>query len=149
MTKIQEDILLIYNSLTDFSRNTLLAPTQLPIKIDYSESLNSLTFEQQGLKVSIPVLNFYCKNLKFLHTTYLTPRGYDSLMDSLSRIIDSGVLLHDRVCLSPIRYGFEIYDTNSHTQYQKEGPQLIGRVEFVSGNSWIFKKLTKLRYERI
>lgn len=149
MTRIQEDILLIYNSLTDFSKNTLLAPTKLPIKVGYSESLNSLTFEQQGLKVSIPVLNYYCKDLRFLYDTFLIPEDYDYLMDSLTRVIESGVLLHDRVCLSPKKYGFEIYDSNSHTQYIKEGPQLIGRMEFVSGNSWLFRKLTKLKYERI
>ena len=148
MVRLQDDILLIYNSLTDFSETTLLSPIKLPIKVKYSESLNSLTFEQRGRKVSIPVLNYYCKNLKFLDT-YLIPEDYDYLMGTLSRIIESGVLLHDRVCLSPINYGFEIYDTNSYTQYQKEGPQLIGEVKFISKNSWLFKKLTKLKYERI
>lgn len=149
MTRLQDDLLLVYNSLTDFSRTTLLAPTQLPIKVEYSDSLNSLTFEQQGLKVSLPTLNYYCKNLRTLEDTYLTPADYDLLMDSLSRIIESGVLLHDRVCLSPVRYGFEVYDTNSHTQYLKEGPQLIGKVRFVSGTSWLFKKLIRLKYERL
>lgn len=148
MVRLQDDILLIYNSLTDFSETTLLSPIKLPIKVKYSESLNSLTFEQRGRKVSIPVLNYYCKNLKFLDT-YLISEDYDYLMGTLSRIIESGVLLHDRVCLSPINYGFEIYDTNSYTQYQKEGPQLIGEVKFISKNSWLFKKLTKLKYERI
>lgn len=149
MTRLQEDILLVYNSLTDFSKNTLLAPIQWPIKVSFSESLNSLTFEQKGLKVSIPILNYYCKDLRFLHDTYLKPEDYDYLMDTLSRVIESGVLIHDRVCLSPVRYGFEVYETKSHTQYLKEGPQLIGKIRFVSGNSWLFKKLIHLKYERI
>lgn len=149
MVRTQDDILQIYNSLTDFSKNTLLSPVQLPIKIEFSESLNSLTFEQQGMKVSIPVLNFYCKNLKYLHETYLLPRDYDYLMDSLSRIIESGVLLENRVCISPVDYGFEVYNTKPQTALLKEGPQLIGRLKFVSGVSWIFRKITKLKYERI
>ena len=149
MARFQDDILVIYNSLTDFSETTLLSPERLPIVVRFSESLNSLTFEQKGRKISIPVLNYYCKNLKFLKNTYLLPDDYDYLMGTLSRIIESGVLLHDRVCLSPIRYGFEVYDTNSRTQYLKEGPQLIGRVVFASGNSWLFRKLIHLKYERI
>lgn len=149
MIRLQDDVLLIYNSLTDFSKNTLLAPKLLPVKVGYSESSNSLTFEQQGLKVSLPVLNYFCKNLKSLKETYLLPEDYDILMDTLSRVIESGVLIHDRVCVSPIKYGFEIYETKNNTQLLKDGPQLIGRFEFVSGNSWIFKKLIKLKYERI
>lgn len=149
MNRLQDDILLIYNSLTDFSRNTLLAPIQLPIKVDYSGSLNSLSFEQPGLKVSIPTLNYYCKGLKLLKDTYLTPKGYIYLMENLSRIIESGVLLHERVCVNPIKFGFEVYETKAQTQFLKNGPQLLGVFKFVSGNSWMFKKITKLMYERI
>lgn len=149
MTRLQDDILQIYNTLTDFSKNTLLAPIQLPIKVGYSDSLNSLTFEQRGLKVTLPILNYYCKDLKNLQDTYLIPKDYDFLMDSLTRMIESGALLHDRVCLSPERFGFKIFDTTPITTLLREGPQLISEVRFVSGNSWLFRKLIKLRYERI
>lgn len=148
MVRLQDDILLIYNSLTDFSETTLLAPIKLPIRVRYSESSNSLSFEQRGLKVSIPVLNYYCKNLRFLDT-YLVPEDYDYLMETLSRIIESGVLLHDRVCLAPVKYGFEVYDTSPQTLLLKEGPQLIGEAKFISGNSWLFKKIIKFKYEGI
>lgn len=149
MTKLQEDIIDIYNTLADFSKDTLLAPVQLPIRVGYSESLNSLTFEQRGRKVSIPVLNYYCKNLKLIKETYLIPADYDLLMGSLTRIIDSGSLLNDRVCISPVKYGFEVFETKPTFQLVKEGPQMIGKVRFISGNSWLFKKLIKLRYERV
>lgn len=149
MIRLQEDLINVYNSLTEFSNGTLLGPSPLPIRVGYSDSLNSLCFEQRGLKVSINVLNYYCKDLRNLHDTYLTPEDYDYLMDTLSRIIGSGSLLHDRVCLGPEKYGFSVYDVTPGIQNLKEGPQLIGRVKFVSGNSWLFKKLIKYRYERI
>ena len=81
MIRLQDDIIEIYNLLTDFSSNTL---SGLPIKVEYSESLNSLCFEQKGLKVAISVLNYYCENLKYLKETYLLPGDYDFLMSSLS-----------------------------------------------------------------
>lgn len=149
MVRLQDDILQIYNTLTDFSKNTLLAPHQLPIKVEFSDSLNSLTFEQLGLKVALPVLNYYCLGLKNLTKTYLLPKDYDSLMDSMMRVIESGALIHDRVCLSPKNYGFQILDTPQTTILLKEGPQLVADIKFVSGTSWLFKKLTKLKYERI
>lgn len=149
MTRLQDDIIYIYNTLTDFSRNTLLRPRQLPIRVSFSESLNSLCFEQRGLKVSLPVLNYYCLSLKFLKNTYLLPSDYDKMMDSFSQVISSGSLLHDRVCLAPEEYGFSIYDTPNRTVTLKEGPQLLCRIRLVSGNSWLFKKITTLKYERI
>ena len=147
MTRLQDDLLGVYNSLTDFSMNTLTNPTHLPIRVDYSESLNSLCFEQKGTKIAISVLNYYCENLKELKETYLFPEDYDHLMYSLSWVINSGHLLHDRVCLSPEKYGFKIYET-SPASY-KNGPQLLASVKFVSGNSWLFKRVTKYKYKNI
>lgn len=145
MIRLQDDIIEIYNLLTDFSSNTL---SGLPIKVEYSESLNSLCFEQKGLKVAISVLNYYCENLKYLKETYLLPGDYDFLMSSLSKVIESGVLLHDRVCLAPIEFGFKVYETPSQTTRLKDGPQLLGIFKFISGNSWLFKKVTKHKYKK-
>lgn len=145
MTRLQDDILGVYNSLTDFSNNTLSGPVQLPIKVEYSESLNALCFEQKGLKVAVSSLNYYCENLKNLKETYLLPEDYDRLMGSLSGIIGSGILLHDRVCLSPSRFGFRLYETQLGAL--KEGPQFLVDIKFVSGNSWLFKKIIKLKYK--
>jgi hypothetical protein len=149
MVRLQDDILGIYNSLTDFSANTLLGPINLPIRVSYSESLNSLCFEQKGLKVAISVLNYYCKGLKNLKETYLYPEDYDKLMSALSGLIGSGVLLHDRVCLAPEVYGFSIYETTAQTALLKDGPQLLTTFRFVSGNSWFFKKVTQFKYKNL
>lgn len=149
MVRLQDDILGVYNSLTDFSTNTLLGPVNLPIKVGFSESLNALCFEQKGLKVAISVLNYYCRELKNLKETYLLPEDYDRLMSSLSGIIGSGVLLHDRVCLAPEKYGFSIYETTPQTKLLKEGPQLLMSTKFTSGNSWLFKKVTQFKYRNL
>lgn len=149
MIRLQDDILSIYNSLTDFSSNTLLGPIKYPIKVYYSESLNSLCFEQKGLKVAISVLNYYCRDLLNLKESYLSPGDYDSMMSALSGLIGSGVLIHDRVCVAPVKYGFEIYETPSKTATLKEGPQFVASVKFVSGNSWLFKKCIKYKYKNL
>lgn len=146
MIRLQDDILEIYNLLTDFSSNTL---SGLPIKVEYSDSLNSICFEQKGLKVAISVLNYYCESLKNLKKTYLLPEDYDILMSSLSRLIESGVLLHDRVCLAPRKFGFRIYETPNQTKTLKDGPQLLSDFRFVSGNSWLFKKVIKFKYRKL
>ena len=147
MTRLQDDVLSIYNSLTEFSKETLLNPVHLPIKVSYSESLNSLCFEQRGYKVAVNPLNYYCENLKDLKETYLLPEDYDLMMSSLARLIGSGVLLHDRVCLSPIKYGFRIYDVRPGML--KEGPQLIDEVVVVSSNSWLFRAVTKQKFKKL
>lgn len=149
MIRLQDDILNIYNSLTDFSANTLLSPVKLPIRVTYSESLNALCFEQKGLKIAISILNYYCRELNNLRNTYLYPEDYDRLMSSLSGLISSGVLLHDRICLSPDKYGFSLYDTEQKITLLKKGPQLLTSIKFVSGNSWFFKKVTQFRYKNL
>lgn len=149
MIRLQEDLLNVYNLLTEFSKGTLLGPYPVPIKVEYSESLNSLCFEQRGLKISVNVLNYYCQNLRDLKKTFLLPEDYIYLMDELSRVINTGALLHDRVCLGPEKYGFSLYDMVPGIQNLKLGPVLIGKFKFVSGNSWLFRKLTNRKYERI
>lgn len=145
MTRLQEDLLGIYNSLTDFSNETL--GNKLPLLVDFSEGLNSLCFSQRGKSIAISSLNYYCLDLPKVKGSYLIPEDYDYLMSSLAGIIGSGALLRERVCLSPEKYGFKIYETSS--RYIKEGPQLLADISFVSGNSWLFKKIMKIRYERI
>lgn len=143
MVRLQEDIINIYNSLTDFSNLTL--SNQIPIRVYYEESLNSLCFEQKGKKLSLPTLNHYCLNLKGVDS-YLLPSDYDDLMADLATLIGSGVMLHDRLLIKPINYGFEAYETNP--LFMKEGPQMVSRVNFVVGNSWIFRKLVKYNYRK-
>lgn len=147
MTKLQDDFLSIYNSLVEFSGTTLEGALLIPIKVSYDESMNSLFFEQRGKKVGITITNYYSGYLKDIKNSYLLPKDYDYLMGTLSTLIESGVLLRDRVCISPELYGFDVYETNSREL--KNGPDLLGQIRFVSGNSWIFRTITKLKYKKI
>ena len=147
MTKLQEDLLGLYNTLTDFSEATLLDPKPRPINVNFSEGLNSLCFEQKNLKVALSVLNYYCSGLKKIKDAYLLPEDYDTLMADLSKVINKGYLLHERVCVAPMKYGFKLYETPQGIAGLQDGPQLLGSFEFVTSNSWVFKKIIKMRYE--
>ena len=143
MTRLQDDILGVYNSLTEFSDGTLT--NGLPIKVKYDESFNALSFEQRGKKVMIQSLNYYCENLKFLDT-YMLPVEYNNLMQSLANLIGSGIMIRDRIMISPKKYGFDLYETDGMNL--KEGPQRIASIELVYWNSWVFRKYVELIYKK-
>lgn len=143
MTRLQDDILGVYNSLTEFSDGTLT--NGLPLKVKYDESFNALSFEQRGKKVMIQSLNYYCENLKFLDT-YMLPVEYNNLMQSLANLIGSGIMIRDRIMISPKKYGFDLYETDGMNL--KEGPQRIASIELVYWNSWVFRKYVELIYKK-
>ena len=66
-------------------------------------------------------------------------------MYNLSSLISSGRLLDDRICLSPENYGFDVYGVNLKEFWK--GPEILGTVRFVSGNSWLFRFITKRKYK--
>lgn len=146
MTKLQDDLLQIYNALVVFSKSTLSDVVPTPIVVKYLEEHNSILFEQKGKSVMLQVLNHYCGFLRNIKKTYLMPRDYDFLMNSLSTIIGSGKLLEDRVLVSPELYGFDIYMTDPRTSEIKKGPVLLSSCRFVTQNSWLFRMITKFRY---
>lgn len=145
MTTIQNDLLDIYNNLVIFSKATLQEEIQRPIVVRFDKEFNSVVFEQQGNSVRLSLPIYYSLGLDSIKETYLLPKDYDSLMSNLSRLVASGKLLEDRVCLSPENYGFDIYYVDMK-QFWK-GPEIIGRIRFISGNSWLFKFITKIKYE--
>lgn len=145
MTTIQNDLLDIYNNLVIFSKATLQEEIQRPIVVKFDKEFNSVVFEQQGNSVRLSLPIYYSLGLDSIKETYLLPKDYDSLMSNLSRLVASGKLLEDRVCLSPENYGFDIYYVDMK-QFWK-GPEIIGRIRFISGNSWLFKFITKIKYE--
>lgn len=147
MTRLQDDILELYNTLTEFSDRTLQGLIHYPIHVYYDDEFKSVCFEQKGKKIVLSVLNYYCENLKNLKNSYLLPKDYDSLMFSLSEMIKSGSMLHDRICVSPMKYGFSLYETSGRSY--ESGPLEIGTAKFVSGNSWLFRFMVKLRYKNI
>lgn len=48
MTTLQNDILEIYNSLVEFSDNTVKTNFPIPIKVRYEKETRLLIFEQKG-----------------------------------------------------------------------------------------------------
>lgn len=146
MTLLQDDILEIYNSLVMFNDNTIKSSFPVPIKVWYEKESRLLVFEQKGISVRLWTPLYYCLGLEDLEKpTYLLPEDYDNLMFNLQQLINSGELLKDRTILSPENNGFDIYATNSREL--DKGLDIIGTVRFVSGNSWLFKLITKLKYK--
>ena len=146
MTTLQNDILEMYNSLVDFSDETVKSKFPIPIKVSYDKSTRLLKFEQKGKQVYLNLPIYYCLALDDLEKeTYLLPEDYDYLMSTFQNLISSGELIRERICVSPENYGFDVYTTNLKELFK--GPELIGQVRFISGNSWIFKYITKRKYK--
>lgn len=143
MTKLQEDIIGIYNDLVKFSKDTVQAPFPIPIKVRFEKDGSFLIFEQRGNSVSLYQPIYYCLGLDKIKPTILLPEDYDVLMYNLKAAIDSGKLLNDRTCLCPTEFGFDIYSTDP--QELSKGPELISSCKFISSNKWLFRFLSKLR----
>lgn len=146
MTKLQDDLLSFYNELSSLSKSTLETETHLPIRVNFEEKMNSISFEQNGIKIYSQIPLYYSAKLNEIHDSWLLPKDYDYLMGTLSQLIQGGILVKDRVCISPEIYGFDVYLCNVNTLTLKNGPKLLGQIRFVSGNSWLFKKITQLKY---
>lgn len=150
MTKLQEDLLNIYNSLTIFSKDTITSAFPSPIKVYYELDSRMLVFEQKNHSVRQILPSYYCFDLKRLpnkdNPTYLLPEDYDYLMSNLSNAINSGELLKDRTMVSPTKYGFDIYSVANSTLLQ-DGPTVLASMKFVSSDSFWFKFKTKRKYK--
>jgi hypothetical protein len=146
MTKLQDDLIEIYNNLVMFNKETLLSDNPTPITVKFDKDSNSIEFSQKGQMIRMGLPIYYSLGLSDIKTpTYLLPDDYDYLMESLGSLIASGKLLEDRVSLSPENYGFDVYAINMREFWK--GPEIIGSVRFISGNSWIFRLITKLKYK--
>lgn len=146
MTTLQNDLLEIYNSLVIFSDSTIKSGVFAnPIKVFYEKDNRLLVFEQKGKSARLGIPTYYSLALENIQKpTYLLPEDYDYLMATLQSLIMSGDLLRERTCLSPENYGFDLYAVN--LKEPTKGPDIIGKVRFISGNSWLFKWKTKLKY---
>ena len=145
MVTLQEDILGLYNELTVFSKKTLDPKLPCPITVKFEEENNHVLFEQNGTSVRLSLPLYYCLGLEDLKKpTYLLPEDYDYLMSSMQSLIAGGKLIEDRTVLSPENYGFDIYSVDLR-RFNK-GPEIIGRIRFVSGTSMFFKLWTKFKY---
>lgn len=138
MATLQDDILEIYNTLVMFSNSTVEVNFPKPITVFYEAESRLLVFEQGGKSVRLLLPNYYCFSLANLKKpTYLLPEDYDYLMGNLQQVINSGLLLENRVCISPMDYGFDIYRVDINNLI--DGPDLLARIRFISGTSWLFK----------
>lgn len=146
MTTAQEDLIAIYNNLLVFNKNTLLVDNPKPISVKFDRSANALVFSQGGINVHLTLPVYYSLGLDEIKgETYLLPEDYNYLMQSLSNVISEGRLIEDRTTISPENYGFDIYAVNLKEFWR--GPQVLGKIRFVSGNSWIFKLIVKFKYK--
>ena len=143
---IQDDLIELYNNLLVFNKNTIVTDNPAPIKVSFSKESNSLIFEQKGISIHTSLSIYYSLGLNEIKKpTYLLPRDYDYLMQSLSGVISSGKLLEDKLCISPENYGFDIYLVDFREFWK--GPDKIGTIRFVSGNSWIFRQIVKFKFK--
>lgn len=143
---LQDDILEIYNNLVVFSKTTVTTKFPLPIEVHYEKESRLLVLEQKGISVRIGLPVYYCLDLEGIQKkTYLLPEDYNYLMSTLQELINSGVLIRERTCLSPENYGFDIFSVDLKELWK--GPGIVGKVRFISGKSWLFKKLVKRKYK--
>lgn len=143
MTKLQEDLLNIYNTLVIFNKDTIVNPFPIPIKVRFDKESSFLIYEQRGNIVSLFQPIYYCHGLSNLKPTLLLPNDYDLLMYNLKAAIDSGKLLEDRTTLTPTEFGFDIYSTDQTELFK--GPKLVASCKLVSSNNWLFRLISKLR----
>lgn len=143
---IQDNLIELYNNLLAFNETTIVSDNPPPIKVRFDKESNSLVFSQKGISVRTALPIYYSLGLNEIKKpTYLLPRDYDYLMQSLSGVIGSGKLLEDNLCISPENYGFDIYLIDFREFWK--GPDKIGTIRFVSGNSWIFRLIVKFKYK--
>lgn len=148
MVTLQNDLLEIYNNLVEFSKTTVLADNPIPITVKYEKDGvgSPLLLEQKGISVRLRLPIYYCLGLDSIKKpTYLLPDDYNYLMNSLQSLIADDRILDDRTCLSPENYGFDIYAIDIR-EFSK-GPDKMGSIRFISGNSWLFRLFIKWKYK--
>ena len=147
MTKLQEDMLEIYNSFVMFSKETLEGPVPIPIKVSYSEEYKSLVYSQRGKTLYLQIPNYYSKDLKDIKDSFLLPEDYDYNMSTLGSLINSGILIKERTTVAPMKYGFDLYAPDSLKM--ELGSQVIGKIRFVSSCNPIWKWFTERKYKNL
>ena len=145
LVRLQDDLIETFNALTSFSKST--NPTG-PIKVwlDKKGVGLPLVLEYKGTTVRLRLPIYYCLGLEDLEKpTYLLPNDYYNMMSTLQSLIMNPQIIEERTCLSPENYGFDVYSINPK-QFDK-GLERIGKVRFISGNSWLFKLIVKWKYK--
>jgi hypothetical protein len=137
---IERDLLEFYNNLINVDVN-------LPVGVTYSIQNRCLVFTQYSWRMDVGCLNYYCKDLVKIKRTVLLPEDTKDLLDSLKTLIESSKLNQDRILVSPIKYGLEIYRANPMNL--SLGPIRISRLRFITSNKWLFRKIVNFKYKNI
>lgn len=147
MTKLQEDLLEIYNSLVIFAKETLEGPIPIPIKVTYDLEHKALVYTQRGKTLYLQMPNNYSMSLSEIKDSFLLAEDYDYNMSTLSSLIGSGVLLKERTTVAPMKYGFDLYATDP--MKIELGAQVIGRIRFVSSCNPLWKWYINKKYKNL
>lgn len=137
---IARDLLELYNNL-------IHVKVDIPVGVTYSKRNRCLVFTQYGWRMDTSVLNYYCKDLVKIKRTVLMPNDLKTLLDTMKSVIESGNLKNDRILVSPIKYGFEIYKSNPYNLTL--GPIRLGSFKFVSNNGWIYRMVVNRLYGEV
>lgn len=146
MTRLQEDLLEIYNNLVELS-DSVLGNTPCPISVSFDVGMGCLSFKCHNRGVYLRSLNYYISRPDLIKDTFLLPEDYDYLMNELSKIIKSGKLIQDRICVSPEFTGFDLFLTD--TRNIIKGAQYLSSFRFISGQSKWFKWKIKKKYKNV
>lgn len=138
---------MIGRDLLEFYNNLINVKVDLPVGVMYSKINKCLVFTQYSWRMDVSVLNYYCSDLVKIKRTILLPEDLRDLLDNLKLIINSPNINQDRVLISPIKYGMEIYRANPMNL--SLGPIKLGELKFVSSNNWLFRKIVNLMYKDI
>lgn len=147
MTKLQEDMLEIYNSFVIFSKETLEGPVPIPIKVTYDKEYKSLVYTQRGKTLYLQIPNYYSMDLLDIEDSFLLPEDYDYNMSTLGTLISNGVLIKERTTVAPMKYGFDIYSPDLGKL--ELGSQVVGKIRFVSSCNPIWKWITNRKYKNL
>lgn len=138
---------MIERDLLEFYNNLINAKVNIPIGVTYSKSNRCLVFTQYGWRMDVSILNYYCKDLVKIKRTVLLPEDTKELLDTIKLLINSLQLGQDRILISPIKYGLEIYRANPMNL--SIGPIKLGRLKFITSNRWLFRKIVNYTYKDI
>lgn len=146
MPKLQEDLLEVYNNLSEIS-DTVLGDQPSPVLVSFDTRMGCLSFKVLGKSLYLRQLNYYLLRPDKIKDAWLLPGDYDNLMSSFLKLIKSGRLIQDHVLVSPDYDGFQIYQTDPRNL--SRGPQELGALVFVSGQGRWFTWRVKQKYKNV
>ena len=125
MPKLQEDLLEVYNNLSEIS-DTVLGDQPSPVLVSFDTRMGCLSFKVLGKSLYLRQLNYYLLRPDKIKDAWLLPGDYDNLMSGFLKLIKSGRLIQDHVLV-----------------------QELGALVFVSGQGRWFTWRVKQKYKNV